>query len=199
MSDPGGRLRLMSSERPAEVTTGPVDQDWLGGISPWLQGEDPPALTILPERIVEGKAVFSADIAPLAKQLRSQGFDVQLLSTPAQTFQSKYGADWAIELSILLNVAGSAAWDGIKFLYHLIKLDAQGAREIGEEPKLTLNQGIYRHPDGSSFLWQTFYGAPDKVIDRAESAIRDYLSATQLSEDQAVEHSEDTDDEDTDN
>ena len=96
-------------------------------------------------------------------------------------------------------VAGSAAWDGIKFLYHLIKLDAQGAREIGEEPKLTLNQGIYRHPDGSSFLWQTFYGAPDKVIDRAESAIRDYLSATQLSEDQAVEHSEDTDDEDTDN
>ena len=51
-----------------------------------------------------------------------------------------------IELSILLNVAGSAAWDGIKFLYHLIKLQAEGARETGEEPKLTLTQGIYHAP-----------------------------------------------------
>jgi hypothetical protein len=183
----------MHSEHPAEATTGPVDQDWLDGISPWLHGEDPPSLTILPERIVEGKAVFSADIAPLAKQLRSQGFDAQLLSTPTQTFKSEYGADWAIELSILLNVASSAAWDGIKFLYHLIKLQAEGATETDEEPKLTLTQGIYRHPDGSSFLWQTFYGTPDKVIDRAESTVRDYLSATQVSEDKAVESNKETD------
>lgn len=183
----------MSSDRPAEATTGAVDQDWLNGMSPWLNREDPPALTILPMRIVGEKAIFSADIAPLAKQIRSQGFDAQLLSTPAQAFRSEYGADWAIELSILLNLAGSAAWDAVKFLYHLIKLQAEGAREIGEEPKLTLTQGIYRHPDGSSFLWQTFYGAPDRVIDRAESAVRDYLSATRVSEDQEVESSEDTD------
>lgn len=193
MSEPGGRLRLMSSERPAEVTTGPVDQDWLDSMSPWIHREDPPALTILPARIVGEKAIFSADIAPLAKQIRSQGFDAQLLSTPAQTFQREYGADWAIELSILLNVAGGAGWDGIKYLYHLIKLQGEGAREVGEEPQLTLNQGIYRHPDGSSFLWQRFSGAPEMVIARAESAVRDYLSATQVSEDQEVESSEDTD------
>jgi len=30
--------------------------------------------------MVGEKAVFSADIAPLAKQIRSQGFDAQLLS-----------------------------------------------------------------------------------------------------------------------
>jgi hypothetical protein len=189
----------MSSEHPADVTTGPVDQDWLDSMSPWLSSEDPPTLTILPARMVGEKAIFSADIAPLAKQIRSQGFDAQLLSTPAQTFQRKYGAEWAIELSILLNVAGSAAWDGIKFLYHLIKLQADGAREVGEEPQLTLNQGIFRYPDGSSFLWQTFSGESDNVIARAEAAVRDYLSATEVSEDQEVDPSEDTDNEDTDN
>jgi hypothetical protein len=95
-----------------------------------------------------------------------------------------------------LNVAGSAAWDGIKFLYHLIKLQAEGARETGVEPQLTLNQGIFRYPDGSSFLWQTFSGEYESVIGAAQSAVRDYLSETQASEDQAVESGED---EDTDN
>jgi hypothetical protein len=183
----------MSSERPAEATTGPVDQDWLDGMSPWLNREDPPALTILPERITGEKAVFSADIAPLAKQVRSQGFDAQLLSTPDQTFRSEYGADTAIALSILLNVTGSAAWDTLKFLYYVIRLRAQGVRETGEEPQLTLNQGVFKYPDGSSFLWQKFSGAPESVIDAAESAVREYMSATAVSQDQAVESSEDTD------
>jgi hypothetical protein len=162
-------------------------------MSPWLHGEDPPALTILPERIVGGKAVFSADITPLAKQIRSQGFDAQLLYTPAQTFRSEYGADSAIVLSILLNVAGSAAWDSVKFLFHVIKLRVQGARETGAEPQLTLTQGIFRYPDGSSYLWQRFSGPPESVIDLAESAVRDYMSATPVSEHQAVESSEGTD------
>jgi hypothetical protein len=184
----------MSSERPAGATTGPVDQDWLDGVSPWLPGENTPTLTILPERIVGGKAVFSEDIAPLAKQIRSQGFDAQLLPTPAQTFRSEYGAaDTAIELSIVLNVAGSAAWDSVKFLYHLIKLRVQGAREAGADPQVTLTQGIFRYPDGSSFLWQKFSGESDNVIELAQSAVRDYMSATTVNESQAVESSEGTD------
>ena len=81
----------MSSDRPAEATTGAVDQDWLDGMSPWLNREDPPALTILPVRIVGEKAIFSADIAPLAKQIRSQGFDAQLLSTPLRYFGASTG------------------------------------------------------------------------------------------------------------
>jgi hypothetical protein len=193
MSESGSTLRLMSSDRPAEATTGAVDQNWLDSMSPWLHVEDPPALTILPERIVGDKAVFSADIAPLAKKISSQGFDAQLLSTPAQTFRSEYGADAAIELSILLNVAGSAAWDSVKFLYHVIKLRVQGAKEIGAEPQLTLTQGIFRYPDGSSFLWQRFSGESESVINLAESAVRDYMSATTVSEDQAVEPSEGAD------
>jgi hypothetical protein len=183
----------MSNEHPAEATTGPVDQDWLDGISPWLNREDPPALTILPERVTGEKAIFSADIAPLAKQVRSQGFDAQLLSTPAQTFRSEYGADTAVELSIALNVMGSAAWDTIKFMYYMIKLRAQGVRETGEKPQLTLNQGVFKYPDGSSFLWQKFSGAPESVIDAAESAVREYMSANAIGQDQVVESSEDTD------
>lgn len=182
----------MSSERPAGVIAGSVDQRWLDEMSPWIQGENPPALTILPEHVVNGKAVFSADIASLAKQIRSQGFDAQLLSTPAQTFRSEYGADSAIVLSILLNVAGSAGWDGLKYLFHIIKLRAQGARETGAEPQLTLTQGIFSYPDGSSCLWQKFSGSPEQVVDLAESAVRDYISAIPGSEQRAVESSEDT-------
>jgi hypothetical protein len=192
MSEVGGTLRLMSSECPAEATTGAVDQGWLDELSPWLHGENPSALTILPERIVEGKAVFNADIAPLAKQIRSQGYDAQLLSTPSQTFRSEYGADSLIVVSILLNVAGSATWDSFKFLLHVIKVRVRGIRDSGAEPRLTLAQGIFRYPDGSSYLWQKFSGAPEHVVNLAESALRDYMTANDASEHRAVESGEDT-------
>jgi hypothetical protein len=75
----------------------------------------------------------------------------------------------------------------------VIKLRVQGAKETGAEPQLTLTQGIFRYPDGSSFLWQRFSGEYESVINLAESAVRDYMSATTVSEDQAVESSEGTD------
>ena len=190
----GSTLRIMSSERPVEVTTGPVDPNWLASMYPWLQGEDPPALTILPDRMLGEKAVFSADIAPLAKHIRSQGFDAQLLRTPAQTFRSEYGADSAIELSILLNVAGSAAWDSFKYLLHVVKIRVGGAKETGAEPLLSLTQGIHRYPDGPSYLWQTFSGPATDVIDLAESTVREYMSGTLASDQQVIESNEGSDD-----
>lgn len=182
----------MNTDLPAAAIVGTVDQTWLQEMSPWLPGENPPALTVLPERVVNGKGVFSADIAPLAKQIRAHGFDAQLLSTPTQTFRSEYGADSLIVLSILLNVTGSAAWDSLKFLFHIIKLRVQGERENGAEPKLILRQGIFTYPDGSSYLWQNFSGPPESVLDLAESAVRDYMSATAVSEHRPVEFCEET-------
>jgi hypothetical protein len=128
----------------------------------------------------------------LAKEISGQGFDAQLLSTPTQTFRSEYGADSLIALSILLNVAGGAGWDGLKYLFHIIKLRVQGVRDTGAEPQLTLTQGIFRYPDGSSYLWQEFSGSPEQVINLAESAVRDYISAIPASEHQVAESSEDT-------
>jgi hypothetical protein len=142
---------------------------------------------VLPDRIVNGKSVFSADVAPLVKQIRSQGFDAQLLPTPSQTFKSEYGADSLIVLSFVLNVASNAAWDSFKLLLHLIRLRVKGIRETGAEPQLTLSQGIFRYPDGSSYLWQKFSGPPESVTDAAESAVRDYMSANPGSELREVE------------
>ncbi len=167
----------MSKGRPSEAVAGPVDQFWLDETSPWLGEENPPALTVLPDRIVNGKAVFNADIAPLVKQIRSQGYDARFLATPSQTFQSEYGADSVIVLSFLLNVASNASWDSFKFLLHTIRLRVQGVRQTGAEPQVTLTQGIFRHPDGSSYLWQQFSGTPERVLELAESAVKAYVSA----------------------
>jgi hypothetical protein len=159
-------------------------------MSPWLPSENPTALTVLPDRIVDGKAVFSADIAPLVKQIRSQGFEAQFLPTPTQTFRSEYGADSLIALAFLLNVASNAAWDSFKLLLHMISIRVRAARESGTEPQLTLSQGIFRYPDGSSYLWQKFSGSPEQVIDLAESAVREYMSANPVNEPRAVKPSD---------
>jgi hypothetical protein len=183
----------MTSKLPGEGLVGPVEQSWLDDMSPWLHAGNLPALTVLPDRIVNGKAVFSADIAPLVKQISSQGFDAQFLPTPSQTFQSEYGADSLIVLSFVLNVASNAAWDSFKMLLHLIRLRVKGIRETGAEPHLTLSQGIFRYSDGCSYLWQKFSGSPESVIDAAESAVRDYMSAHPGSEHREVESTPETD------
>jgi hypothetical protein len=133
----------------------------------------------LPDRIAGGKAVYSADTAPLVKQIRSEGFDAQFLPTPDQTFKSEYGAESVIFLAFLLNIASSAAWDSFKFLLHMIRLRVQGLRQAGVEPQLTLSQGIFRYPDGSSYFWQRFSGSAEQVLDLAESAMREYISANE--------------------
>jgi len=161
-------------------------------MSPWLHGENPPALTVLPDRIVDGKAVFSADIAPLVKQIRSRGLEAQFLPTPSQTFQSEYSADALIALSFLLNVASSAAWDSLKLLFHMIRLRVREVRDTGTEPQLILTQGVFTYPDGSSYLWQKFSGPSERVIDLAESAVRDYISAHPGSDSPAVESNPET-------
>jgi len=46
----------------------------------------------------------------------------------------------------------------------------------GPEPQLTLVQGIYRYPDGSSYMWQKYSGSPDRVLELAESAVQRYMS-----------------------
>jgi hypothetical protein len=187
MSESAGSLRHVSDAHPEEVIPGSVNQAWLDEVSPWLPRENPPAVTVLPDRVVDGKAIFGADIAPLVKQIRSQGFEAQFLPTPAQTFRSEYGADSLIALSFLLNVASNAAWDSFKLMLHIIQLRIQGARESGAEPKLTLTQGIFRYPDGSSYLWQKFSGSPEHVIELAGSTAREYMSANPANESRAVE------------
>jgi hypothetical protein len=163
----------------AEAIAGPVNQSWLYEMTPWLPADSPPAITLLPDRIADGKAVYNADTAPLVKQIRSQGLDAQFLPTPDQTFKSEYSAEAVIVLSLLLNIASNAAWDSFKFLLHMIRLRAQRLRQAGEEPQLTLSQGIFRYPNGSSYLWQRFSGSAEQVLDLAESAVREYMSANE--------------------
>ncbi len=170
----------MGVENSAEAIAGPVDESWLDEMKPWLPADSPSAITLLPDRIADGKAVYSADTAPLVKQITSQGLDAQFLSTPDQTFKSEYGAaESVIFLSFLLNIASNAAWDSFKFLLHIIRLRVQGLRQAGVEPQLTLSQGIFRYPDGSSYLWQRFSGSAEQVLDLAESTVREYMSANE--------------------
>jgi hypothetical protein len=165
----------MNENQSASAPAGPADQRWLDQISPWLDPESLPAVTILPERIMNDTAVFGADTAPWVKMLKADGFDISFLPTPEQTFKSEYGTFTDITLNIALNLAASGMWDGFKAIWQLIRLRIQASPKAAEEQQITLTQVIYRSPDGSSMLCQQFSGSCDQVMEQSHAALQMYL------------------------
>lgn len=153
-----------------------VDQQWLSQVSPWLSAEDVPAITILPRRIQDGKAIYGDDLVLLVKQLRFDGIDAKFLETPDQAFESQYSAVSIITLNILLNIASNACWDGFKLLLGRIRSKALDAQRAGVESKCKMSMGLVKYPDGSSFTWQEISGPTEDVLKIAESLARDYIT-----------------------
>jgi hypothetical protein len=171
-----GTLRHMSHEHATCPAVGPVDGQWLDQVSPWLEVGDSSAITLLPRRITNGKAIYRDDVGPLMKWLRSEGFDARFLDTPDQTFESHYGAISDILLAVLVNMGSNAAWDGFKFLLHKIRHRARDMKSAGIEPQCKISLGLVKYPDGSSLMWQDISGPAEEVLDFAESIARDYIA-----------------------
>ena len=166
----------MSEEHTVHPTVGPVDREWLDQLSPWLNGGDPSAITVLPRRITNGKAIYGDDVGPLVKWLRSEGFNVAFLETPDQTFESKYDAISTILLSVLVNIGSSAAWDGFKSLLDKIRHRARDMKSTGIDPQCQMYLGLVKYPDGSSFMWQEISGPAEEVLNFAKSITQDYIA-----------------------
>jgi len=166
----------MSDEHTVDPAVGPVDRQWLDQVSPWLNVGDPSAITVLPRRIVNGKAIYDDDVGPLVKWLRSEGFDARFLDTPDQTFESHYGAVSDILLAVLVHIGSNAAWDGFKSLLSKIRYRARDTKSAGIEPQCKVFLGLVKYPDDSSLMWQEISGSAEEVLDFAESIIRDYIA-----------------------
>jgi hypothetical protein len=166
----------MSDNHTVCPAVGPVDRQWLDQMSPWLNMGDPSAITVLPRRIVNGKAIYGDDVGPLVKWLRSEGFDAQFLNTPDQTFESHYGAVSDIVLAVLVNIGSSAAWDGFKSLLSKIRNRARDTKSASIEPQCKVFLGLVKYPDGSSLMWQEISGPAEEALDFAESITRDYIA-----------------------
>jgi hypothetical protein len=184
----------MSNDPTGNDAVGPVDRQWLDQVSPWLSGGDPSAITLLPRRITNGKAVYGDDVGPMVKWLRSEGFDARFLDTPSHTFESHYGAASNILLSILVNVGSSAAWDGFKCLLGKIRHRAHDMESADIEPHCKMSLGLVKYPDGSSLMWQEISGPAEEVLDFAASITRDYIARNtdsanaEIGEDAGLDH-----------
>jgi hypothetical protein len=168
----------MSSEKTSSSVVAAVDQQWLSQVSLWLSTGDVPAITILPRRIKDGKAIYSDDLVLLVKQLRIDGIDAKFLETPDQAFESQYSAVSTITLNILLNVASSACWDGFKLLLGRIRSKAIDTERAGVESQCKMSIGLVKYPDGSSFTWQEISGPTEDVLRIAESLARNYITGS---------------------
>jgi hypothetical protein len=168
----------VSNEQTPSSVVAAVDQQWLSQVSPWLSAGDVPAITILPRRIKDGKAIYSDDLVLLVKQLRIDGIDAKFLETPDQAFESQYSAVSIITLNILLNIASSVCWDGFKLLLGKMRSKALDTQRAGGESQCKMSIGLVKHPDGSSFTWQEISGPTVDVLKVAESLARDYIAGS---------------------
>lgn len=159
-----------------ELTVEPVDRQWLEQVSPWLKVGDSASITLLPRRVVNGKAIYSDDVGPLVKWLRSEGLDARFLNTPDQTFESHYDAVSVILLALLINIGSNAAWDGFKSIVHKVRHRVRDMKSASIEPQCKMSLGLVKYPDGSSLMWQEISGPAEDVLDFAESITRDYIS-----------------------
>ena len=166
----------MSDEHTVYPAVGPVDRQWLDQVSPWLNVGDLSAITVLPRRIANGKAIYDDDVGPLVKWLRSEGFDAKFLDTPDQTFESHYGAVSDILLAVLVNIGSNAAWDSFKSLLYKVRYRVRDTKSAGIEPKCKMSLGLVKYSDGSSLMWQDISGPAEEVLDFAESITRDYIA-----------------------
>lgn len=171
-----GILHSMRNEHAPSVMVGPVDQQWLDEVSPWLKNGDASAIMLLPHRIAHQKAIYGDDVGPLVKWLQSEGFDTAFLDTPDQAFESQYNAVSYVIINILLNMAGGAAWDGFKSLLGKMRSTARDTKGIGVESQCKMSLGL-RKPDGS-VVWQGISGPTEEVLKHAESLAREYLAAS---------------------
>jgi hypothetical protein len=166
----------MSDELTVSPAVGPVDRQWLDQVAPWLNVGDPSALTVLPHRVANGKAIYGDDVGPLVKWLQGEGFDARFLATPDQAFESHYGAVSDITLAVLVNIGSNAAWDGFKILLRKMRYRVRDMKGADIEPQCKMSLGIVKYPDGSSFMWQNISGPAAEVLDLAESIARDYVA-----------------------
>lgn len=170
-----GNLQCMSDEHTSSPVVGPVDQQWLDQVSPWLNAGDLPAITVLPRRIMKGKAVYGDDIGPLVKGLRSEGFDAAFLNTPDQAFDSRYSTVSDILISFVINIGSTGAWEASKFLLNKIRHQARDMKSSRIDPQCKMTLGLVKYPVGSSVMWQEISGPAEDVLDFAASIARNYI------------------------
>jgi hypothetical protein len=117
------------------------------------------SLVVLPRsQSDDGKAVYSEASLHLVKELREAGYDAGFLDGSAnRLFEVKKG-DLAVLGVILLGIASSAGWDGIKWLVRSI------ASSESKPKKLELT--IVRADNATSYHLQ---GRPSDVLDAIEA------------------------------
>ncbi|MFF4879717.1 hypothetical protein [Micromonospora sp. NPDC000668] len=153
-----------------EVTVEQVDQRWLDIVLPLVQSELP-TLTLLPQRIENGATIYDAQLLHAAKTLRANGVDAQFVSGErGRLYQSNFSATGALLLGVLLNLASSAAWDGIKYFTSMLRTQLKTSRASTQ--KVVIAMGITKNADGSSTTWQRIEGPADLALERVEAIVR---------------------------
>ena len=72
----------------------------------------------MPVRRVDGRGVYTQSSLLMVKRMKAAGIDAEFLdATDERTFEVKKGAFAAAALAVVLGVASSAAWDGIKAFF----------------------------------------------------------------------------------
>jgi hypothetical protein len=157
-------------------TIGTVPAQWLDDVSPWLDEDADFAITILPRRIIGGRAVYGDEVGSLVKLLQSDNADVAILTTPDHTFESRYSAVPSLLLAVLVNIGSNAAWDSFKLLLQRLRRRASDQSSDRAEPECTVSLGLVKYPDGAACIWHEISGPADKVLDLAESITREFIA-----------------------
>jgi hypothetical protein len=142
-----------------------TDDLWPGGLSLDILerarrcDED---VVVLPLREQDGLGVYSQESVFLVKELRAQGLGARFLHDSAnRTFEVRNSAE-AVVASLVLGVASSAAWDGVKMLLRR-----------AERQQLKVTYVDLRHSDGRQATSWTATGDSEAVLDAIDRLRRE--------------------------